>query len=91
MLREPHPGASQRTNNQLRTETACGIPQSIRPWVADQITDRLWVQKTGSVLNNRRIKARMFRAFRMAFTSPSENRCERFHQDLFFVLVFNPR
>ena len=38
-----------------------------RPWVADQITNRLWALKTGSVLKNRRIKARMFRAFRMAF------------------------
>ena len=33
---------------------------------ADQITDRQWVLKTGSVLNNRRIQARIFRALRMA-------------------------
>jgi hypothetical protein len=33
----------------------------------DQITNRLCEQKTGWVLRNRRIKARMFRAFRTDF------------------------
>jgi hypothetical protein len=61
------------------------MPQS-RPWVADQITDRLWVLKTGSVLNNRRIKARMFRAFRMAFfRSTIVHNCKRFDAKGFFA------
>ena len=34
---------------------------------ADQTTNRLRVLKTGSALMNRRIKARMLRAFRMVF------------------------
>jgi hypothetical protein len=37
---------------------------------ADQTTNRLWVLKTGSALMNRRIKARMLRAFRMALPAP---------------------
>jgi hypothetical protein len=60
-----------------------------RPWAADQITNRLWALKTGSVLKNRRIKARIFRAVRMAYyRSTSNTRCEEFGRDLFFSLVF---
>ena len=61
-----------------------------RPWVAHQVTNRLWALKTGSVLKNRRIKARMFRAFRMAFYRCTLDctAAEEFRRDLFLALVF---
>jgi hypothetical protein len=53
------------------------VGRQSRPWVADQITNRLWALKTGSALKNRTIKARMYRAFRMAFYAPTIHRLMR--------------
>ena len=54
---------------------------------ADQTTNRLWVLKTGSALMNRRIKARMLRAFRMVLSRSTIAGVDAkaFQRDLFFL------
>ena len=63
---------ADRSSRTHRVKRAPGARPSVgRPIMtacADQTTNRLWVLKTGSALMNRRIKARMLRAFRMAFS-----------------------
>ena len=71
----------------------CRGPRVALPWVAHQVTNRLWALKTPPrELKNRRIKARMFRAFRMAFYRCTLDctAAEEFRRDLFLRWFSRP-